>query len=257
MWQANIKPQIRLGPIVATGGAERVVLPFQRSIKGLLIVAIFAIIMTVPAVSVFGDAATGWADLNTLFDLVDALFSSAWLLGWSVGLVVLWGMFVALLVGGETLIVRPGLLELYLGLPLIAVGARLDPARICNLRMEHPEANSGKSWRGPHLLFDYGDSQVEFGSNIDEQGRRELTRILEAAVGGPVPAGVAVADQQRPPDSAPSVESEPVFVRNAPPAVRSTTLASPSTLALIIANLVPVVAALLFSVHLRLVRNRS
>jgi hypothetical protein len=114
--------RIRIGPVALLPG-ERVRLPFQRSWKALLMVAILATAMTVPAVNVFHQAFDGWREFDGLFDLVAALFSSFWLMGWSVGLLLIWGILLALLMGREVLLVRPGEVELVLGVPGVGVSA--------------------------------------------------------------------------------------------------------------------------------------
>ena len=42
------------------------------------------IIFLVPAISAARDAASDWSRLDTLFDLVAAVFLSGWVLGWSI-----------------------------------------------------------------------------------------------------------------------------------------------------------------------------
>lgn len=69
--------------------------------------------------------------------------------------------------GREVVTARPGELRVFIGLPLIGIAARYPSERLRNLRLRTPEPGSGRSWRGPHLTFDYGDGRGAFGSNLD------------------------------------------------------------------------------------------
>ena len=95
-----------------------------------------------PAVTTFSQASSEWSRFDSLFDLVAALFLSAWLLGWSVAPLLLTGILVLMLFGRETLEALPGKVELGLGLPcwLVAV---YDVAHMRNLRLEDPPKKSG------------------------------------------------------------------------------------------------------------------
>jgi hypothetical protein len=224
----------------------RAVLPFRRSWVAIAVVAAFDIAFLIPAILSFGQAAREWGSFDSLFDLVGAIFLSAWLMGWSIAPLALTLLLVLLLFGREVVSVRQGSVCLFIGLPLVGVAAAYDAARMRNLRLEQAAPKSRKSWRGRHLAFDYGAQTVAFGSGLEDARAEDLKRRIEAAVGTVIRQGEAAPeelearwepqDAQLPEPSAqvPAATSTPV------------TLASPSALALIAANLVPVVGTVFF-----------
>ncbi len=180
---------------------------------------------------------TGWGQLDTLFDLVGALFLSAWLLGWIIAPLIMTSILALLLFGREVLKASPGRVEIFTGVSVFGVTTRYDAAKMRNLRLEHPNKKSGKSWRGPHLVFDYGANTIALGSAIDDEKASLLTTQLQTASGQKIRSGDALPSelkvewQKEPPPAPPQFE----------PVVNSTplTFASPSALVLIIANMIP------------------
>jgi len=238
----------RLGFSIGTGLLEttpgrRIVLPFRRSGVAMLVIALLALVMSVPAVRVFSDAAASWSRLDGLFDLTSALFLSGWLLGWSMGLFILYGLLALLWAGRETLVLRPGAVEIRLGLPLLFLRVRLEPARINALRHHVPEPGSGTAWRGPHLAFDYDGTRMEIGSNLDPAAANRLAgliRDLPAAAVSSAP-GYYIAT----PQPAPAAGLDAVTTDPAPASCRDGSFPA-STLVLVAANLVPVIGVLMF-----------
>ena len=255
MIRKGLRPGIKLAvdrPEI--GGDFRRVLPFRRSWRAIAILAVFDAAFMAPAVFVFQDAAGSWGRLDTLFDLVSALFTSAWLLGWSIGPLVMTTVLVLMLFGREVIKARTGCIEIFLGLPLIGVAAEYDVSRMRNLRFDRPPKKSGKAWRGSHMLFDYGANTIAVGSGISGDDFIELKHHIQSATGHNVRRGEATAEdlkeEWRPsvlPDQEPA--SEKTLFNPALP-VEPLTLASPSTLALIIANLVPLAGAVLLDWNL-------
>jgi hypothetical protein len=132
-----------------------------------------------------------------------------------------------------------------------------EPARMRNLRVEYPEAKSGKSWRGPHLAFDYGANTGEFGSDISEQSLEPIRACIENATGIRLRTGEASPDEldtewesTKEAATAPSSGSS---LHDRVVEDEGISLTSGSTLALIAANLVPVAGALFFGWDLGLV----
>ena len=80
----GIRPNygVQLGPVADGGHVRR--LPFRRAWLFIGVLLIFDLVFLVPAITTFRQAAAEWARLEDLFDLVSALFLSAWLLGWSI-----------------------------------------------------------------------------------------------------------------------------------------------------------------------------
>jgi hypothetical protein len=234
--------------------AFRRVFPFRRSWFAISILAAFDIVFLIPAINTFQEAATEWGKFDNLFDLVAALFLSAWLLGWSIAPLLMTAVLALMLFGREVIKVRPGTLVVFLGLPFVGVAAEYEVARMRNLRIEHPPKKSGKSWRGPHLVFDYGANKVAVGTDIGESGLADITSRIQMASGKKMRRGEAtpgelsgkwtpsiISEQDPAPDTL-AIESvaarEPV------------TMGSPSTLALITANLVPIAGAAFYGWNL-------
>lgn len=218
----------------AGGDGQHIALPFRRSVPVILVAAVVALVMTVPAVDTFADAAQQWRGLESLFDLTSALFLSAWLLGWSTGLLIVYAVLAVVVTGREALVLRPGVIEIRFGLPFLYMKTQLDPAAIDKLRHRVPKSEHGTSWRGPHLEFEYRGVPLQLGSNISPARAEELARMIRA-----VPAGSGNAARQPRPARRPDTAA-------ASPANREQTgPGSLATLALLAANLVPVVGVLL------------
>jgi hypothetical protein len=240
----QLRFRIGTGLFTATDG-ERIVLPFKRSVVAILIIATFAIVMTVPAVTVFTQAVRDWGQLDDLFGLTSALFSTGWLLGWSMGLLFFYAILTVLVFGRETLILRPGVLEIRLGLPFLFGSVELDPGKITNLQRRQPEPNSGKAWRGPHLGFAYEGNEMEIGSDLDEAETMQLAgRIRELPAASE--AQTASVGESKTDELTTDAPSSVNGSANTGPAVAAPYGSLP-TLALIAANLLPLFGVLLFN----------
>jgi hypothetical protein len=242
MIRTGIRPRIR--PALDLPGDShpfRRVLPFRRSWLAIGVVAAFDLVFLIPAIITFGQAAQEWGGFDSLFDLVAAIFLSAWLMGWSIAPLLLTLLLALLLFGREVVSASRGSVRLFTGLPLIGVAARYDPARMRNLRLLQAPPKSGKSWRGSHLAFDYGANQVDFGSSLDSAQVAELKSRIEAAAGAVIRDGAArPEDLEGQWDPQDALLAEPLAEDSTAAAV-PVALASPSALALIAANAVPVV----------------
>ena len=133
----------------------RQVLPFRRSWIAIGVLLVVDLVFLFPAVTTLRQAAQEWSSFEDLFDLVSALFMSAWLFGWMIGPLILTLVLALLLFGREVIRARPGEVELFLGLPGFGLTARYPSANIRNLR--HVPATmdkkSGHSWRGAHVAW--------------------------------------------------------------------------------------------------------
>ncbi len=132
-------------------------------------------------------------------------------------------------------------------MPGAGVAAEYDVSRMRNLRIEHPPKHSGKSWRGSHIAFDYGANSGAFGSNLSEFEMAEIKGSIEIASGKTIRRGDAT-DEELTGTWEPMVvlasnaaDESGIDVSAAP--TEPVTLGSPSTLALIIANIVPLAGA--------------
>jgi hypothetical protein len=251
MIRKGLRPRFRFGlELPGSRYGLRRVLPFRRSWIAILVLAVFDAVFLFPAVTTFRQAAAEWARFDSLFDLVGALFLSAWLLGWMVGPLLMTTVLLLMLFGREVLKARPGQVEIWLGVPLLGLGAVYDVSRMRNLRLETPPPKSGHSWRGSHAVFDYGANEVRFGSALVAGDVAELERAIETAARSGIRRG-----DPRPEEVAGAWESPELLAMEAPAAevqaapaapLPPPSLTSASSIALILANLVPVAGAVFF-----------
>jgi len=222
------------------------VFPFRRSWVAIGVLAAFDLVFLMPAVMTFRQAAGEWSRFDSLFDLVGALFLSSWLLGWSMAPLVMTLILLLMLFGREVLAVRPGVVELSIGLPGVGLTAAYEAGHMRNLRFQRPAPKSGHSWRGGHMVFDYGANAVRFGSELDGMAAIDLTHAIESAARTVIRRGEA-----SPAELEGQWESDATLLASAAPVPQEAeaeplSLASPSSLALIIANLVPLAGAAFF-----------
>lgn len=245
MIRKGFRPGLRFGlNRTAEDEAWRREFSFQRSWVAIGVLAVFDIVFLIPAITTFRQIGD-WG-VNSLFDLVGNLFLTAWLLGWSMAPLAITTILLVLLFGREILKVRPGKAELYIGLPFAGVSVEYDVTRMRNLRIEKPAAKSGRSWRGSHLLFDYGANSIAFGSDVGQVELGEIESSIRMASGKSIRKGEATAEEL-----AEKWESVPEELPVAPlveSAVANSTggWLTPSTLMLIVANLVPVAGTVFF-----------
>lgn len=226
-------------------------LPFRRAWIAIVIVLAVGVGMTLPAVGAFDSALGELSRLKHLANLVSAVFLGAWLLGWSVGLAVIYGVLLLMLFGREVLCLRPGALEIRLEVAGLGLSSRFDAALMRNLRPVQPLPKSGTAWRGPHLVFDYGAGvPVEFGSNVSGADAGALIARIERGLGQPIAEGLAPISAHEIPAGEPPAASAAGSVEAAATPATAPGLRSPSTLALLVANLIPVAGALLFGWNL-------
>jgi len=243
------KPQLRFGFLspYPTAGTLRLVLPFRRSWLLIVIMGIFTALFATPLFSV-----VHWSGLRgeDLFSLLFALFQLFWALGWSVGVGAIFLVFLALLMGREVVVVRADSLLIRLELQGFGVGGEYAAQGISNFRAAQPDAAAGTTWRGMHLAFDYYGVSVALGSDlvgprsaeILHQVMSKLVLPVAAATGsGDIPpadsgAGMAGASPAAPPEPRASQVGRPGVIAAADG--RGGGL-SPSTIALLLANLVP------------------
>ncbi|MGD9264540.1 MAG: DUF6498-containing protein [Lysobacterales bacterium] len=244
----GIRPRLR--PALDLPGRDndyRRVLPFRRSWVAALVLLAFDAVFLVPAITTFQQAARAWSGINGLFDLVGALFLTAWLTGWSIAPLALSTILLLLLFGREVLMLRGDRLVVLVGVPGVGLEMEYAVSAMRNLRFEQPLKKSPKSWRGNHLVFDYGANAVALGSNLDQSDQAETEAAIRAASGRSVRKGEATESELAGEWEAtePLAAAEPMRQEALAGEIPAVTLASPSTLALILANLVPLGGAAL------------
>lgn len=232
--------------------ALRRVFPFQRSWLAIGILAGMDVVFFIPAVVSLTQAIESWQEFETLFDLTVALFTTAWLIGWSVAPIILTVLLYLVWTGREVLKARPGVVELGIGVPGLFLWIEMKADKLYNLRVAKPPENSGTSWRGEHFSVVYCGDRVEFGSAVNAADLSRLKQDIERATGTELQE---TSEAQQATQEGLATEVAPPltkkvrrqkdsrkFVEN----VQPVTLVSISTLFLIVANCVPVFGALYF-----------
>jgi len=229
------------------GSDYRRILKFRRSWVAIGVLAAFDLVFLIPAITTFQQAAAEWARFDDLFDLVGALFLTAWLLGWSIGPLLMTTILVLLLFGREVIKARNGRMVIFLGIPGIGVEVEYSVASMRNARFEKSLKKSARSWRGSHMLFDYGANTVAVGSRLSGDDMIDIKNQIQAASGQSIRRGEATDEEL-----AGTWEPVTSLAKEVPLAAESDhgimtgeplNLTSPSSLLLILANLVPIAGA--------------
>ena len=221
-------------------------LPLRRS---WLFISIAGALLIVFGLPLFGLGGTLFEDAdNSLFSVVFVMFTLLWMLGWSTAVILIAIVFVVFLIGRETLSVKDNKLIVRFGIPGFGAGLMYDGELIRNFRSVTVESDFGNTWRGQHLAFDYAGDPVHFGSGIEgERAERILQQLCtlfrEQSQPPPEISGLAVPAAVA---ASPTRESQ-VAGRSLAgmEAGNEIALGSISTLALILANLIPLAGVLL------------
>ncbi|MFT5139750.1 MAG: hypothetical protein ACI9H8_001342 [Lysobacterales bacterium] len=248
MIRKGLRPGFRLAlDFGREEGGYRKVLPFRRSWLAIGILLAFDIAFSIPAVTTFQQAASEWGKFDDLFDLVSALFLSAWLLGWSIAPLLMTTILALLLFGREVIKLSHDKFQIILGLPGIGLKAEYDISKMRNLSLDLPIKSSRHSWRGSHISFDYGANSGQFGSNINEENFAAIKNSIAVVGGTSIRAGDAKISELKG-DWEPEVWEDheaPVEPVSFDPVVEKdpVTMGSLSTITLILANLIPLFGA--------------
>lgn len=246
MIRKGIRPAFRFGfdkPFEEEGFRREY--PFRKSWGAVAFLLVVDAIFLYPAYSSFQALLSAHSDgIDSLFDLVTVLFLGAWLMGWMLAPLGITSLILLMLFGREVARVAPGVIEIGIGLPFVGLTLSYDLAKLRNLRVEQPAPNSGRSWRGTHVTFDYGANSAAFGSDIGLQDLGEIESAIKSVTGKRPRRGDAVPheleelwDADANNDEGEEIAASPVVVGS--PEGRLTL----SVLALIAANLIPVAGA--------------
>jgi len=145
-------------------------------VAGLLVAAMFAIF-----------AAVWWSQFsrlhlsaaNGVFDLMGELFSLFWLLGWSIAVLFLAALTLALLFYREAAYLSAGRLVSVMTVGPLGLRAEYELARVRNLRVaSDPDGRTRK------IQFDYDGIPCSFGNMMQpEVAERNLQRVQRAQEG--------------------------------------------------------------------------
>jgi hypothetical protein len=160
------------------------------------------------------------------------LFELFWILGWSVGVMMLGALTVLLWFYRESVRLAGGRLIAESRIGPLRMIAEYDLARVRNLRVE-PDAGG----KGVRVRFDYGEGRRDLGNTMPQSDAERLI----AAIRGAMPAAMMAPSIEA---AAPPVSAPPKIDPPAAAAPRRLPLAS--ALALLAANLVPLAGVLLW-----------
>lgn len=184
-------------------------------------------------------ASIGGHRVRSVFDLVFVLFQGFWVLGWSVGVFILGALAVLFFFYRESARLRDGCLIQTPRLGPLRISVEYNLAKIRNLRLERATGHRGDAVR---IQFDYGDGTNGLGDAMPRPEAEKLIALIREAASR-VPR-VEAEEITTPPAAHPSEAPSPVRV-TVPPS-----LTSPSTLALIGANLTPLAGVWFLGWHL-------
>ena len=198
---------------------------------GLLIGVLFAIF-----------AAVWWVQVSRLsfdatrgvFDLVFNLFTLFWVMGWTVGVVILGLLAGLLLFYGEAARIADGRLVMVSKLGPLKITSEYSLHHISNLRM----VNAGSEERVT-VRFDYGEGSRGLGDAMPRAQAESMIALIQAAMPNRMGQGPAPATPQALSAPPPVAQQE----------VSSATVAplhwySPSVAIMVLANLVPLAGVL-------------
>jgi hypothetical protein len=194
----------------------------------LIFAACFAIFAAVEWAVIAG---IPWRSIGDIFDLVFVLFQAFWVLGWSVGVAILGMLTILFSMYSESARLQDRTLVRVPRLGPIAVLVEYDLAKIRNIRLERAISNAHPD--AVRVRFDYGGGTNTLGDTMPRaEGQRLVDTIAGAAAAFP---SMPATERPAPPPAAPPVELERL-----PPA------SSISVLALVVANMLPLLGVLLF-----------
>ena len=200
---------------------------------GLVVAVFFAIFATIEVVSLVN---IRW-NVRDVFDLMFALFQVFWVLGWSVGVLFLGALTALLLFYRESARIQRGNLVHAPALGPLKIVCRYDLAKVNNLRLE-PIAGSNQA----RIRFDFEGRKTSIGDAMHRVDAEDIVGKIRSAM----PA--VVEEESHPhPDllpsrgkGAPEAPPPPLRGRIEVGGTRA------STLALLAANLLPLIGVLVF-----------
>ncbi len=213
-------------------GATRLELPRPVAgiaIAGVLVAGMFVIFA---GVLVFQISRLDLHAARGVSGLMGFLFELFWILGWSVGVVMLGALTVLLWFYRESVRLAGGRLIAESRIGPLRMIAEYDLARVRNLRVE-PDAGG----KGVRVRFDYGEGRRDLGNTMPQSDAERLV----ATIRGGMPAAMMAPSTEA---AAPPVSAPPKIDPPAAAAPRRLPLAS--ALALLAANLVPLAGVLLW-----------
>ncbi len=186
-------------------------------------------------------------EIKSVFDLTWFLFEGFWVLSWSIGVFILGAITILLALYGESARLRDGhLIKMPRLGPLVMI-SEYDLAKVRNLRLERAGGKSGNSVR---IRFDYGNGTTGLGDAMPRPDAEQLITVIRQAASR---VRRFEGEKSETPTSPQSIQSSssPVRVTAPPSRLESPpSLRSPSSIALIAANLLPIPGVLIMNWNL-------
>ncbi|HKY20292.1 MAG TPA: DUF6498-containing protein [Vicinamibacterales bacterium] len=229
--------RIRISLSEDSAGATQLALPDRRMWPlGLALGAMFAVFAGIEAATI--NELLGHS-VDDVFDLMSTLFLGFWALGWLVGVVVLGAMTFLFLFYRESARLQHGRLIHVPRLGPLNIFVEYDLAKVRNLRLE--QAGSEDQVR---IRFDYGAGSSGLG---DVMRRSDAERLI-STIQNAATAAALTSRTPEPPRPRPREDlTSPAPDRLEPPTEATPlSILSPSGLALIAANLLPLAGVLFF-----------
>ncbi|MBI2088021.1 MAG: hypothetical protein HYT78_04670 [Deltaproteobacteria bacterium] len=177
--------------------------------------------------------------VKSVFDLVAILFQGFWVLAWSVGVFILGALAVLFFFYGESARLRDGRLIQTPRLGPLRISVEYNLAKIRSLRLERASGHRGDLVQ---IRFNYGDGTNGLGDVMPRLEAEKLIALIREAVSR-VPR--VEAEEIATPGAGQPAKAPSRALATAPPS-----LTSPSTLALIGANLTPLAGVWFLGWHL-------
>ena len=218
-------------------GAIPLALTSQRHwIAGLIFAIFFAVFAAVAAGMI---AKLSLHRVRDVTDLMFMLFDVFWLIGWSVGVLLLGGLTLLFLFYRESARLQDGKLVHVPRLGPLKVVCEYDLAKISNLRLEEAKDETVR------VRFDYGNGRAGIGDAMPREAAEAAMARIKAAIPMSARAGAPLdhSHPSRPPDG--SLRDPSGGERHGGKPRFPSVTSFPSMLALVAANLLPLAGVLL------------
>ena len=243
---------LHLGPVKSQSKVDyKLTCPFARSWIAILITAAIAAIFSVSGYSVLEDAISSWQGADNFFNLVIALFTTFWLIGWSLGAIIPLVVLVVMISGRQVLLIHSGQLDFIIGIPGLAFRISGAADEVTDVRLVEYDSKSIFPKGGMQIEIETssGDKDSPFGSNMTSH---DVKQIQSAIARNKMLPHNLDPDPRTEPKTVIDLSSNTQpqqFINNNQPNTHTkpVTLGSASTLFLIVANLVPLLGVFLFN----------
>jgi hypothetical protein len=227
--------RIRISLRDDAAGATVLALPERRLwLAGVIFAAMFAVFAGVEVITI--GQMMGRA-VEDVFDLMFALFQAFWVMGWSVGVVLLGAVTCLLFFYRESARLQSGLLIYVPRFGPLRIICEYELAKVRNLRLE----KSGGE-EDVRIRFDYREGSHGLGNTMPRADAQRLISLIQnAATAAGLTSRAPDAPRWEPAPRKPEADEPEVPAEPAPPSILS-----PSGLALIAANLLPLAGVMFF-----------